>query len=157
MNQCHCGSKKPFNECCEPFLSGNKIPETPEELMRSRYSAYVLSNFDYIQNTMHGKPLSNFDQAAAALQAKETTWLGLTIIKAPKIQPSSQTGFVEFMARYCYKNTRYVLHEISEFHRENGRWFYIDGKICKSGRNDLCPCNSGKKYKHCCASQHCHE
>lgn len=30
-------------------------------------------------------------------------------------------------------------------------------KFGKIGRNDLCPCGSGKKYKHCCLSKGTYE
>ena len=28
-----------------------------------------------------------------------------------------------------------------------------DSTVPKAGRNDPCPCGSGKKYKHCCLDQ----
>ena len=51
------------------------------------------------------------------------------------------------------------LHEVSRFVREHSRWQYLDGRIIpadrpaarvKTGRNDPCPCGSGRKYKKCC-------
>jgi len=38
---CPCGSQKTYESCCGNFHSGLALPETAEELMRSRYSAYV--------------------------------------------------------------------------------------------------------------------
>ena len=46
------------------------------------------------------------------------------------------------------------VHENSRFVKEQGQWFYVDGDLksqAKVGRNDPCPCGSGKKYKRCCA------
>ncbi|MDY6840045.1 MAG: SEC-C metal-binding domain-containing protein [Pseudomonadota bacterium] len=45
-------------------------------------------------------------------------------------------------------------YENSEFLRENRNWYYLRGDTregqLKPGRNDPCPCGSGKKYKACC-------
>ena len=52
-------------------------------------------------------------------------------------------------------------HELASFRREEGRWVYVDGdmnpkgpprQVAKVGRNEPCPCGSGKKYKKCCAA-----
>lgn len=52
---CPCCSEKPFSECCEPFISGEQLPQTPEELMRSRYTAYTLVDVEYLIKTTHPK------------------------------------------------------------------------------------------------------
>jgi SEC-C motif-containing protein len=65
---------------------------------------------------------------------------------------------VEFIAYYRPKNDnnqRLSLHELSSFRQDDGRWYYVDGitptqKPKKTGRNDACPCGSGKKFKKCC-------
>lgn len=41
-NCCVCGSQQTFALCCEPFIKQRKVATTPEQLMRSRYSAYAL-------------------------------------------------------------------------------------------------------------------
>ena len=51
-------------------------------------------------------------------------------------------------------------HEVSLFRKIDGTWLYSGGKEVgpaqfkrdapKKGRNELCPCGSGKKYKKCC-------
>jgi SEC-C motif-containing protein len=74
-------------------------------------------------------------------------------------QPTDETGIVEFIAHFTIDGQSGQLHEISEFTKESGIWFYKDGsspqsgtvrKPNKTGRNDPCPCGSGKKYKKCC-------
>ena len=46
------------------------------------------------------------------------------------------------------------LEEASRFVQEEGRWYYLNGNTSegplKPGRNDPCPCGSGRKYKACC-------
>ena len=50
-------------------------------------------------------------------------------------------------------------HEVSVFKKINNEWKYVAGEVipttitrvgAKVGRNDPCPCGSGKKYKQCC-------
>jgi uncharacterized protein YchJ len=50
---CPCCPRNLFSECCEPFIIGTKIPSTALALMRSRYTAYVLHNADYLIKTTH--------------------------------------------------------------------------------------------------------
>lgn len=158
MQSCPCGTGKLFSECCEPYINEQSFPAKPEELMRSRYTAYSLKNIAYIEKTM--KPPANigFDAAETLNWAKDVTWLKLEIIKT---QTEIPHGTVEFIAHYRYLNEPHVLHEKSEFVLENNRWFYVDGKIIKStrtiknkiARNEPCDCGSGKKYKRCCGGE----
>ena len=48
-NFCPCGSSKLYLDCCARYISGEKLPETAEKLMRSRYSAYVKNELVYIK------------------------------------------------------------------------------------------------------------
>ena len=36
---CPCGSGGAYAECCEPIITGAREADTPEQLMRARYSA----------------------------------------------------------------------------------------------------------------------
>lgn len=155
MNKCPCGLQE-YSVCCEPFHKGELTPLTPEALMRSRYSAYALAKVDYIEKTMRGKALSDFDKLSAKAWAKSVQWIGLDIIKAKN--ESVEQGSVEFIAKFIEGNTVRTLHEVSEFHYLGGLWFYTDGKILeqeqnsfknKIGRNSQCPCGSHKKFKNC--------
>lgn len=154
---CPCCSDKDFEVCCGPFLIGDATPQTPEQLMRSRYSAYTRADIDYVFSTMTGKALKEADRDASREWAEGCEWLGLEILDAPK--PGEHEGFVEFVASYKEKGTVTRLHERSRFVREKERWYYIDGKFPenkpvtvenKVGRNEPCPCGSGRKFKKCC-------
>jgi SEC-C motif-containing protein len=68
--KCPCSSGKIYQKCCELYISGVKLPALPEELMRSRYSAYTMANIDYIVKTMYGKALQGFIQKDAYNWAK---------------------------------------------------------------------------------------
>lgn len=148
---CPCSSGHSYGNCCGPFHRGDAIPATPEQLMRSRYSAYALHNEFYLQQSWHSSTRS------AALELPvEMQWLGLHIIDAPA--PEGNQGWVEFSARFRHAGRVEQLHERSRFVYEEGHWFYIDGllpataKPAKISRNDPCPCGSGRKYKRCCGS-----
>ncbi len=139
---CPCGSKKSYQDCCSPLHTGISHAKTAEELMRSRYSAYALGQLDYIKKTVAGKAAMGFDPENSSQVLSSHKWLGLDVVK-------SDQDFVEFRALYEYQGKCAILHELSEFKQIDGRWFYVAGVMKKSGRNDLCPCHSGKKFKKC--------
>jgi SEC-C motif-containing protein len=92
--------------------------------MRSRYSAYVMGDITYLQDTWHPKtcPANLADEFH-----RETRWLGLSIKRHETL--STHTALVEFVARYRLGGQPAVrLHETSHFLLENGRWLYVDGK-----------------------------
>lgn len=154
MQQCPCGTKKNYIDCCGVFLSGQKTPSTPEELMRSRYTAYHQLDLNYIRGTMQPPAADHFNEELSRSWAKDNRWIGLNVINSSM---KGTTGTVEFIAHYSCDNKKNILHEISEFHFEDGRWFYTDGTLIsdsqkKLGRNDMCLCGSLKKYKKCCGT-----
>ncbi len=159
-NPCPCGSNQPYGDCCEKLLNGAKA-STAEQLMRSRYVAYTQANLDYIERTHDPATRSELDINTARQWAENSQWLGLEILHTEAGQADDDTGLVEFKAHYRLKGERQHHHELSEFVKHAGEWFYHDGKtpaintvrraVPKVGRNDPCPCGSGKKYKKCCA------
>lgn len=98
MSRCPCSSQKTYESCCGPFLEQKQLPQTPDRLMRSRYTAYSLARIDYIKKTMKDKALTEFDELIAQQWAKSVTWLDLKVILAPTTD--SDIGFVEFIARF---------------------------------------------------------
>lgn len=153
MKHCPCGSQLNYSFCCELYIENKHIPPSPEALMRSRYTAYTLSNISYIKKTMKGKPLINFNDAEALEWAKNTSWIDLNIISTK--QGDLSKIFVEFVARFIQVDILRSLHEISEFRFYDGMWFYTDGVLDqkqinkKIGRNIPCPCGSMRKFKNC--------
>lgn len=156
MSLCPCGSTKEYEACCGIFLDQHNIPDTPEKLMRSRYTAYSLAKTDYIRQTMSGKALMGFDESDAKKWAQRILWIGLEVKQCYLETP--EKGYVEFVARFLDNNQLKKIHELSEFHKENNQWYYVNGinketltlkNKPKIGRNSLCPCGSGKKFKNC--------
>jgi SEC-C motif-containing protein len=160
MATCPCGSGQPFADCCKPFITGLQRPDTAEELMRARYSAYATSAVDFIHDTTHPSQRKHYNQDSVARWSKDSTWLGLDILRTEKGGPEDSDGVVEFIAHYSEKEKPVDHHEIAEFVKTDGQWFFLDGKPPKqtqvvrqgpkTGRNEPCPCGSGKKYKKCC-------
>jgi SEC-C motif-containing protein len=159
MDSCPCGSGRAYAECCGPFISGKAKPPTAEALMRSRYSAYARGAVDYIVGTCLMDEDHDVDVDATRRWAEKSKWLGLKIIATEKGGPLEDSGSVEFKATYAMDGLREDHHEKAEFERRDGSWVYVEGEIIpetvtregpKVGRNDPCPCGSGKKYKKCC-------
>lgn len=160
MDLCPCGSQKRYADCCEPFIRGTQSAETAEALMRSRYTAYVKTEIDYIFNTTHMDQRDKFDRQNSEAWSKKTDWHSLEICRTEAGGAQDRTGWVEFIARYRTKGKLAQHHEMAEFRKEDDQWFFYDGhapkyeqvirKGTKIGRNDPCPCGSGKKYKKCC-------
>lgn len=160
VSLCPCGSSKPRPRCCGPFLDGNDVPRRADELMRSRYAAYVEGHIDYIEKTCIGPALESFDRSSAEQFSAEARWQGLTIHSRERGAAEDDEGTVTFEVRFEVKGHREGFREKSSFRRIDGRWFYRSGEVTplspsttkpqKVGRNSPCPCGSGKKYKRCC-------
>jgi SEC-C motif-containing protein len=162
MKTCPCGSGLDYAACCEPYISGVQKAPTAEALMRSRYSAYVTHAIPYILNTCDREANDSIDEKQTRAWSEGSTWLGLKIISVSSGGSDDAEGAVEFEATYEQDGLRDIHHEKARFKKKDGVWLYIDGDIVpktvfrtgpKIGRNDPCPCGSGKKYKHCCGKQ----
>jgi SEC-C motif domain protein len=161
--QCPCGRKQPLEDCCGRFLSGHELPESAEELMRSRYSAFATHAIDYLIESHHPETREDLDRDEVRRFSEGVFWQGLDILDTVDGLASDEQGWVEFIARYVQDGEERLHHERSLFRRHQGRWFFHSAEYPKSvpavrtqpkiGRNDPCPCGSGKKYKKCCAGK----
>jgi SEC-C motif-containing protein len=127
--------------------------------MRSRYSAYAEHAVDYIIKTCIRDAKDDIDIKQTRDWSEKSRWLGLKIISTEKGGPGDTEGAVEFEAVYERDGLKDIHHEKARFKKQDGEWFYDKGDIVprtvvraspKIGRNEPCPCGSGKKYKHCC-------
>ena len=140
MSLCPCGSGRPYEECCETYIEGRETAPTAEALMRSRYAAHTLGKYDYLNETVHPSIRDEADHE--------------------DMKKWSEAVEVSFEARYSVNGMPQSLREDAFFRREDDRWYYVDGNVHgqdpyrretpKIGRNEPCPCGSGKKYKKCC-------
>ena len=154
--------KLSFAACCEPYLARAKDAPTAETLMRSRYSAFAKADVDYLFETLAEDQRTDFDRAATTDWAKKSEWLGLEILSTEAGMENDQTGEVNFAAHFTRDNKKLTHRERSLFRRDaQGRWRFAKELSVKGetivlgpqpGRNDPCPCGSGKKYKKCCGA-----
>jgi len=139
-SECPCGGAAPnprsgakaprFAQCCGRFIDGGEAAPTALELMRSRYSAYVLGATDYLRATWAPSTCSaDLDADTDAPDAPR--WLGLQI-KRFAAQDETHAE-VEFVARYKVGGRAHRLHERSRFERgDDGRWRYVDGDVSET-------------------------
>ncbi len=160
MSVCPCGSAKELSQCCGPYHDGASVP-TAVALMRSRYSAFVLGLGQYLFDTLSVEQQADFDIEEFNTSNGDTKWMGLNIRKTSDGGEADDAGTVEFVARYKVQKDVIAHHELAMFKRIDGRWVFTDcimnpkeaqAIATKVGRNDPCPCGSGKKYKKCCGA-----
>lgn len=173
MNLCPCGTSKDYHQCCEPIHRDHSLATTPEQLMRSRYSAHVKGLVEFVIDTYHPSCEAGKDRAAI-IESIESEWSALEVIQS-EASDNADEGFVTFKAYFIQDGQTYCLEERSRFIKHDQCWYYIDGtfphtstdqsstkaatdprlnqtvKNLKVGRNDPCLCGSGKKFKKCCA------
>lgn len=162
MAACYCGSGLEFADCCGPVIEGARAADTAESLMRARYSAFAARQTDFLHHSLHPDHRHDHDIAATERWAKNAQWLALEIVNVQSGDKGDQDGEVEFIAHYKDKGLTRAHHEVSRFQKVHGSWYYVDGDLVtqktevrqsqKVGRNDPCPCGSGKKYKKCCGT-----
>lgn len=146
---CPCGSALEYSACCQRYLAGTLLAPDPSQLMRSRYSAFVMQDADYLIKTWHPSCQAHHFRADLESGFQRTDWQGLTVFAADAGSTPDE-GFVSFIARFTDNTRSGVIIERSRFLKENGQWYYVDGTRPLIGRNDPCPCGSGKKFKKCC-------
>jgi SEC-C motif domain protein len=159
MSLCPCGSEKEYNACCEVYISGKELAPTAEATMRARYSAYVKQKLEYVKTTHCPDRMDSFDEDGVKQWSSEAVWNGLQIVSTIDGLEKHDSGMVEFIASYEMDGKRFDHHEESQFVKVKDAWHFQDGNVHgesvvrsgpKVGRNDPCPCGSGKKHKKCC-------
>lgn len=127
---CFCCSGKNFDECCQPFLDGTAKPQTAEELMRSRFSAYATLQIEYLLRSTHPSVRKFHNSADIENWARSNRWEKLEIISKSNGEAKDTSGTVEFKAYFTdAENNPQIHHELSNFRKELGKWFFVDGKV----------------------------
>lgn len=130
LTPCPCGSSARYEACCGRWHHGVQRLMAPDAqtLMRSRYTAFVLDELDYLLETWHASTRpANLEPNAPGVK-----WLGLQL-RSHACQDANHAT-VEFVARSRHNGRAVRLHEISRFVREDGRWFYVDGDFVEKPR-----------------------
>ena len=123
-NPCPCGTGRAYAACCGRFLQGEH-PDTAEQLMRSRYTAYALGDEKYLLETWHQ---TTRPQTLNLARQSTIKWIDLKILNHSVDASNPARASVEFVARYKQTGRAGKMQELSDFVNEDGRWFYIDGK-----------------------------
>ncbi|ABZ76506.1 conserved hypothetical protein [Shewanella halifaxensis HAW-EB4] len=146
---CPCCSGATYQDCCQPLHLKIQIALTPEQLMRSRFSAFYLERYDYLIETHHLDYLNGLTAQNLA-QEPLPQWLGLEVCSSHQ---DGNEGSVTFQAWYQLDNELDAIHECSDFIKQDEKWYYTQGEQKAAvfpKRNDKCICHSGKKFKQCC-------
>lgn len=163
MSDCPCRSGLPYAECCGRYIDGDEQPTTAEALMRARYTAHTRADLDFIVRTHDPASRDDIDHEATRRWAERAQWLGLEVVRSVAGGPEDTAGIVEFVAHFRERGERQRHHELASFRRDDeGRWMFVNGRApepaparrtgSRVGRNDPCPCGSGRKYKKCCGA-----
>ena len=125
--------------------------------MRARYSAFVTHAIDFIVSSTHSGTRKEIDLDFVREWSETSTWRGLEIFETKIVNENK--AYISFEAQFTQKGEDHSHREKSLFEREDGQWRFVTGdelknptvryEIPKPGRNDPCPCGSGKKYKKC--------
>lgn len=160
MNLCPCGSGVNADTCCLPIINGTSPAKTAEALMRARYTAHTMKQYDFLTTSTHPEFRNDSSVEEIEKWSSHMSWQSLEILATKDGLENNETGEVNFRANYTLQNAPQTLSEEAFFRKENGEWFYVEGNVLgktplrresvKIGRNDVCPCGSTKKFKKCC-------
>jgi SEC-C motif-containing protein len=147
---CFCGTQQPFSQCCQPVHQGQPA-QSAEQLMRSRYSAFVTGDVDYIVGTTLPAQQPLLDVEAIGNWSRQNEWLGLHIIQVkPKLPP--RHAQVEFNACFRPRDSQFAQtpaqpqqyqdrphpdqphqdqchQELSGFVQVDQRWYFLDPTV----------------------------
>ncbi len=128
------------------------MPVSAEQLMRSRYSAYALGEYQYLIDTHYPETRGSLSVAELKKTNQGTRWLGLEVLAAEETQVSFRAYFLEPSG--ASEERLHCLHESSRFLKDGDQWLYVDGQHDPKNavlprRKDPCFCGSGKKLKNC--------
>lgn len=124
-SDCPCGSKNTYDTCCGKFHISDEVAPTAEALMRSRYSAFVKHEIDYLKQTLWPANQKHFDEMEYLVRAQNSIWVGLTINDKEDGNEDDKQGTVTFTAVSMLNGALTKQEEKSLFKKKNGRWYYV--------------------------------
>lgn len=145
---CPCGSGADYQDCCAP-LHRQTAAQTAEQLMRSRYAAYVAHEIDYLVATTVPAQQALLDREGMAQWSRQAEWLGLDVLRhTDNLKPNHAQ--VAFVAHFAEQGQERRHEELSAFVRVDGCWYFIDPTVPLPTMKRPCICGSGRKFKACC-------
>jgi SEC-C motif-containing protein len=125
--QCPCNPDKEYQSCCAPYIEGKESPETAEALMRSRYTAFVMADINYLLNSHHPSTRPTKQRKEILKWTKSLRWIKLDILHTEEGNETAQEGKVEFKAFHEENGRIACIHEKSFFVKVQNKWFYHSG------------------------------
>jgi SEC-C motif domain protein len=122
---CPCGSGESYSECCEKLHNGEPAT-SPEQLMRARFSAFVVKKIEFVRDTTDPQTILEFDLGATKQWAETSQFFKLEILKATN---EGNKGIVEFKAHFKSEGKDQIHHELSKFRKQAGVWYFRDGRL----------------------------
>jgi len=127
--QCPCNPEKLYKDCCKKVHQDIFKATTAQELMRSRYSAFVLGNIDYLSKSHHSSTRpSKRDDKETARWTTTVEWVKLDVINHTAGTASDAIGTVYFKAFFIENGSVQIIEENSRFCKENEHWVYLDAQ-----------------------------
>ncbi|MCJ8346474.1 hypothetical protein MJH12_13100 [bacterium] len=128
-NICPCNLEKNYQECCQPYHNKSKLAASAQTLMRSRYSAYVKKDSEYLFHTTHPSVRNKELKKDIISWIQEVEWVSLEILESKLGNNEDKIGKVEFIAEYKLAGQSKHHHELSNFKKHRNQWMYVDGTI----------------------------
>jgi len=122
---CSCGSDNLYGDCCAIAHKNITLVTTAEQLMRSRYTAYVLGDIEYLMKSHHSSTCPVKEKKEILKWTKSVKWLRLEVLITTKGGIDDTMGTVEFKAYFEENGVVAVIHENSKFSHENEHWVYL--------------------------------
>ncbi len=122
-SKCYCDTGLSFDDCCGLYLKNNQKAPTALSLMRSRFSAYVIKDADYLLATTHSSERKYYSKDDILKWATANEWQRLEIISFTETTVAFKAYFLD------EKKQPQIHYEFSTFKQENGTWYYVDGKF----------------------------
>jgi len=122
---CSCGSGKLYEDCCAIAHKNIELVTTAGQLMRSRYTAYVVGDIEYLMKSHHSSTCPIKEKKEILKWTKSVKWLRLEVLNTAKGGVGDTEGTVEFKAYFEENGVAAVIHENSKFNRENEHWVYL--------------------------------
>lgn len=120
--QCPCNPTIKYSDCCQKAHQNIHSVTSAEALMRSRYSAFVLADIDFLQKSHHSSTRPSKKEKKEILAwTKSVNWIKLEVLNTTETT-------VEFNAYFMENGNIDVIHENSVFCMENDHWVYLGNK-----------------------------
>ena len=129
MTNCPCGNELSYEKCCGPFHTEESNAPTAEQLMRSRYCAFIKKEYDYLETTLDPQTSHDFDNEGNRKWAESVQLTKLEIVRA---EEKGTKAIVEFKAHFDQDGASHVHHEVSKFRKQAGVWYFREGKVTRT-------------------------